>query len=196
MSLKKQVKEQKAELLKKEEELTISRKNIKNTKFFEMDSELRLYKDELIRLRYLLEQNFSQQPESQYLETSARPSSFGFTANSAIHQNPFITANQSQPTIIPATVSTGGTFKMGSSSQTNFFPDTASDLSKHPVQTAASACYKQPSNQYTLSNDDQQSNNTSETTPTNLPPLKGQPNAGQLTPLNATSTLFQIQNQD
>lgn len=55
MSLKKQVKEQKAELIKKDEELVGVKKNIKNTKFYEMDQEMKLYKDELIRLRYLLE---------------------------------------------------------------------------------------------------------------------------------------------
>ena len=59
MSLKKQVKEQKAEILKKEEEVALVRKNIKNTKFYEMDQELKLYRDELIRLRYLLEQAYS-----------------------------------------------------------------------------------------------------------------------------------------
>lgn len=59
MSLKKQVKEQKAEKLKIEEELAASKKTVKNTKFYEMDQELKLYKDELIRLRYLLEQAYS-----------------------------------------------------------------------------------------------------------------------------------------
>ena len=37
MSLKKQVKELKTEITRKEEELTQSKKNIKNTKFYEMD---------------------------------------------------------------------------------------------------------------------------------------------------------------
>ena len=55
MSLKKQVKEMKAELGKREEELAQAKKSIKNTKFYEMDQEIKLYKDELIRLRYLLE---------------------------------------------------------------------------------------------------------------------------------------------
>ena len=59
MSLKKQVKELKTEIMKKEEELTQSKKNIKNTKFYEMDQEMKVYKDELIRLRYVLEQTFS-----------------------------------------------------------------------------------------------------------------------------------------
>ena len=59
MSLKKQVKELKAEIMKKEEELTQSKKNIKNTKFYEMEQEMKVYKDELIRLRYVLESTFS-----------------------------------------------------------------------------------------------------------------------------------------
>lgn len=52
------MKEQKADLMKREEELALSKRNIKNTKFFEMDQELKLYRDELIRLRYLLEQAY------------------------------------------------------------------------------------------------------------------------------------------
>ena len=82
MSLKKQVKEQKAELIKKEEELGLAKKNIKNTKFFEMDQELKLYRDELIRLRYLLEQACSQPDNfSEGRQTSGRPSSVSFQAN-------------------------------------------------------------------------------------------------------------------
>ena len=59
MSLKKQVKEQKADKIKLEEELAVSKRTVKNTKFYEMDQEIKLYKDELIRLRYLLEQAYS-----------------------------------------------------------------------------------------------------------------------------------------
>ena len=59
MSLKKQVKEQKADKIKIEEELALAKRQVKNTKFFEMDQEIKLYKDELIRLRYLLEQAYS-----------------------------------------------------------------------------------------------------------------------------------------
>ena len=55
MSLKKQVKELKNDVAKKEEELAQAKKNIKNTKFYELDTENKMYKDELIRLRYLLE---------------------------------------------------------------------------------------------------------------------------------------------
>ena len=59
MSLKKQVKEQKGEIAARVEELTELRKNIKNTKFQELGQEIKLYKDELIRLRYLLEKAYS-----------------------------------------------------------------------------------------------------------------------------------------
>ena len=78
MSLKKQVKEQKAEILKKDEELINSKKNIKNTRSYEMDQEMKMYKDELIRLRYLLEQAYSSDsslgamPET--MPISSRPS--------------------------------------------------------------------------------------------------------------------------
>ena len=45
--------------MKKEEELSLAKRNVKNTKFFEMDQELKLYRDELIRLRYLLESAYN-----------------------------------------------------------------------------------------------------------------------------------------
>lgn len=48
----------KTQICKKDEELTQTQKNIKNTKFYEMDQEIKMYKDELIRLRYLLEQSY------------------------------------------------------------------------------------------------------------------------------------------
>jgi hypothetical protein len=57
MSLKKQVKEIKAELMKREEEMHMLKRNIKTTRLQEVEHELGLYKDELTRLRYLLEQN-------------------------------------------------------------------------------------------------------------------------------------------
>lgn len=59
MSLKKQVKELKQVNEKKEEELSNCKKNIKQTRFFEAEQEIKVYKDELIRLRYLLEQQMS-----------------------------------------------------------------------------------------------------------------------------------------
>ena len=55
MSLKKQVKELKQQISNKDEELTNCKKNIKQTRFFEAEQEIKVYKDELIRLRYMLE---------------------------------------------------------------------------------------------------------------------------------------------
>lgn len=59
MSLKKQVKEIKVELMKREEEMHMLKRNIKTTRLQEAEHELGLYKDELVRLRYLLEQNMT-----------------------------------------------------------------------------------------------------------------------------------------
>ena len=55
MSLKKQLRDQKAELQRKEEELDAAKKNAKHTQKTEMDVELKTYKDELVRMRSLLE---------------------------------------------------------------------------------------------------------------------------------------------
>ena len=136
MSLKKQVKEQKAEKQKIEEELAQAKKTVKNTKFFEMDQEIKLYKDELIRLRYLLEQAYSPGLGSTTAISegapSARPSQYG--NNLPFYNNvPFMmmmsgpsTQNQSQPAIHVnhnnTNTTANNTFK--STSQTNFFPDT------------------------------------------------------------------------
>ena len=49
------VKYVKTEKIKLEEELAVAKRTMKNTKFYEMDQEIKHYKDELIRLRYLLE---------------------------------------------------------------------------------------------------------------------------------------------
>lgn len=49
MSLKKQVRELKFEVLKREEELEVLRKNIRNTKTKEMEQEINSYKEECIR---------------------------------------------------------------------------------------------------------------------------------------------------
>lgn len=57
MSLKKQVKEIKFELMKKEEEMYNLKKNIKTSHLIEVEHELAAYKDELVRLRFLLENN-------------------------------------------------------------------------------------------------------------------------------------------
>ena len=48
----------KIELLKRDEELANNKRNIKATKLFEMEQEIIIYKDECIRLRMILEQNF------------------------------------------------------------------------------------------------------------------------------------------
>lgn len=45
----------KVDLQKKEDELIINRRNIKATKLFEMDQEMNIYKEELTRLRFILE---------------------------------------------------------------------------------------------------------------------------------------------
>lgn len=55
ISLKKQVKEIKTELQKKEEELATNRRNIKATRLFEMEQEMNMYKEELNRLRFMLD---------------------------------------------------------------------------------------------------------------------------------------------
>ena len=54
MSLKKQVKELKAECSKKEEDLDNVRKSLKNTRQQEIDIEIKTYIDECQRLRQLL----------------------------------------------------------------------------------------------------------------------------------------------
>jgi hypothetical protein len=45
----------KADLQKKEDELIINRRNIKATRMFEMEQEMNIYKEELIRLRFVLD---------------------------------------------------------------------------------------------------------------------------------------------
>ena len=55
MSLKKQVKEIKQEMQKKDEELETIRKNLKHTKAQELEIEIQTYKDECGRLRYLVD---------------------------------------------------------------------------------------------------------------------------------------------
>ena len=45
----------KQQIEKKDEELQNCKKNIKQTRFFEAEQEIKVYKDELIRLRYILE---------------------------------------------------------------------------------------------------------------------------------------------
>lgn len=62
MSLKKQVKELRMDMGKKDEELEILRKNIKNTKVTETDVEMKAYKEECQRLRNLIDDMVKQGP--------------------------------------------------------------------------------------------------------------------------------------
>ena len=88
MSLKKQIKELKNEVSRKDEDLTQTKKNIKNTKFYEMDQEMKIYKDELIRLRYLLEMAYSGSMQGVEVSGSGRPSINAFTT--PLSQSPFL----------------------------------------------------------------------------------------------------------
>ena len=63
MSLKKQIKDLKTDNQKKEEELEMIRKNIKNTKAVEIEMEIKSYKDECTRLRHKLEELMQSGPE-------------------------------------------------------------------------------------------------------------------------------------
>lgn len=56
------MKEQKFDILKKDEELEIFKKNIKSTKMAEVDAELKQYKDEGVRLRTILEELMKEGP--------------------------------------------------------------------------------------------------------------------------------------
>jgi len=51
MSLKKQIRELKYEVTKREDELEILRKNIKNTRTKELEQEMSTYVEECLRLR-------------------------------------------------------------------------------------------------------------------------------------------------
>jgi molecular chaperone GrpE (heat shock protein) len=62
MSLKKQLKEIKADCLKKEEELETFRKSLKNTRQLEIDTEIKTYIEECQRLRSLLSTMLEQGP--------------------------------------------------------------------------------------------------------------------------------------
>ena len=56
MSLKKQIRELKYEVVRREEELEVLRKNIKNTKTKELEQEISSYRDECLRLRSVIEE--------------------------------------------------------------------------------------------------------------------------------------------
>ena len=55
MSLKKQIRELKMEVVRRDEELEILRKNIKNTRTQEFEQELNSYHEECLRLRAVIE---------------------------------------------------------------------------------------------------------------------------------------------
>ena len=119
---------------RKDEDLTQTKKNIKNTKFYEMDQEMKIYKDELIRLRYLLEMAYSGNMQGVDGVVSGRPSINAFTT--PLSQSPFLnpppqSQNQSQPAIMNAIASQAGhSMKLASNSQSNFFPE-ASNTSQN-----------------------------------------------------------------
>jgi hypothetical protein len=56
MSLKKQIKELKSDLGRRDEEIALNKRNVRHTKFYEMETEIKIYRDELARLRFILEQ--------------------------------------------------------------------------------------------------------------------------------------------
>ena len=56
MSLKKQIRELKYEVVHREEELEVLRKNMKITKSKEQEAELAMFRDECVRLRGLVEE--------------------------------------------------------------------------------------------------------------------------------------------
>ena len=60
MSLKKQIREQKIEIVKRDEELEGLRKNIKSTRTQELEQELQTYHDECLRLRNVTEELLQQ----------------------------------------------------------------------------------------------------------------------------------------
>lgn len=60
MSLKKQIRELKFEVVKRDEELEVLRKNIRNTRTQEVEQELQTYHDECLRLRTVVEELLQQ----------------------------------------------------------------------------------------------------------------------------------------
>lgn len=56
MSLKKQIRELKYEVLKRDEELEVLRKNMKSTKSRELEQEIETYREECLRLRAIMEE--------------------------------------------------------------------------------------------------------------------------------------------
>lgn len=71
MSLKKQLKEAKAEILKRDEELEVLKKNIKTTQKLEQEVELKAYQDELHRMRFLMEDLLKEGPNHPIYQKQA-----------------------------------------------------------------------------------------------------------------------------
>jgi chromosome segregation ATPase len=71
MSLKKQLRDQKQELLKKDEDLENMKKNIKTTAKTEIEVELKTYKEELSRMRQLLEDLLKEGPKHPMYQKQA-----------------------------------------------------------------------------------------------------------------------------
>lgn len=42
--------------MKKDEEVLLTKKNIKQTRFYELEQEIKIYKEEMIRMRSVMEQ--------------------------------------------------------------------------------------------------------------------------------------------
>lgn len=125
-----------------------------------MDQELKLYRDELIRLRYLLEQAYNpvfNDNMSDGMPTTGRPSA-NVVPTGPLATNNSQTQNYSQPSILGSTgVTSGANFKAQSNSQTNFFPasqvnDATSNLSHQHVGSINTNAV--PKNGITLSHED------------------------------------------
>jgi hypothetical protein len=71
MSLKKQLKDQKMDMQRKDEELDTLRKNIKNTQKLEMEVEIKTYKEELQRMRVLVEELMKEGPNHPIYQKQA-----------------------------------------------------------------------------------------------------------------------------
>ena len=63
MSLKKQIRELKYEVIKRDDELEVLRKNIRSTKTKEMEQEIHTYREECVRQRTIIEELLKQGAE-------------------------------------------------------------------------------------------------------------------------------------
>lgn len=62
MSLKKQIKEVRFDLQKRDEELDAIKRNIKSTRLAEIEAEIKTFKEESVRLRQLIEEMIKEGP--------------------------------------------------------------------------------------------------------------------------------------